>query len=219
MISYRQVPNTLTVLRLVLSGVFFLALNQYRYASDHSVDDWILIVAFVLFIAAAITDALDGYLARKWKVESTFGRIMDPVCDKVLVVGALMYLAGPRFIDPAAVADGEWFTQVSGVYPWMVVIVLLRELLVTSVRGELEGQGTQFGAKAIGKWKMILQSIVVPTVLAIVWLDPNAEGMAWSQWVRDILVYLTVLVTLISGWPYVISAVRVMKRASEVDSN
>jgi CDP-diacylglycerol--glycerol-3-phosphate 3-phosphatidyltransferase len=164
-----------------------------------------------LFIAAAVTDALDGHLARKWKVESLFGRIVDPFADKVLVLGAVIYLAGPRFLDPVAVEQGRWATQVSGVYPWMVVVVLARELLVTSIRGAAEGLGVEFGAKKLGKWKMILQSVVVPAVLAIVAIDAARPGYEWLSWLRGGLVWATVLVTVLSGLPYVTAAGKLMR--------
>ena len=202
---YRHVPNQLTILRLILAGAFFLVLNQYRYpGGPHA--GWWLGIAIGLFILAAITDVLDGHLARKWHVESTFGRIMDPFCDKVLILGAFIYLAGPRFVIAEAVRRGELFTMVSGVYPWMVALMLARELLVTGIRGELEGRGVQFGASVFGKLKMILQSVIVPLILLFVWLDPATPGRAWLGLARDVLVYTTVTVTVLSGWPYITSA-------------
>ncbi|MCC6581749.1 MAG: CDP-alcohol phosphatidyltransferase family protein [Phycisphaeraceae bacterium] len=199
----RHLPNQLTMLRLALAAVFFVVLNQYRYPRASEAVLW---TSIVLFVIAALTDIADGYLARKWKVESTFGRIMDPFVDKVLVIGAFIYLSGPRFVDPASVERGELFTMVSGVYPWMVAIILARELLVTGVRGELEGRGIRFGAKLGGKLKTLLQSIAIPFVLGIVALDPNVPGHAWMQWVRDGLVYASVLATVISGIPYITGA-------------
>ena len=216
---YRQFPNLLTLMRLLLAAAFFVVLNQYRYEAGTSSTEHggVLIAAIVLFILAAITDALDGHLARRWKVESTFGRIMDPFCDKVLVIGAFIYLAGARFVIPERAAAGEFFNMVSGVYPWMVAIILARELLVTGIRGELEGSGVKFGANLWGKLKMILQSIAVPVVLLIVYLDPELPGRAWLGWVRDALVYATVAATLFSGIPYIFAAGRVMKPPTEPD--
>lgn len=211
---YRQLPNALTVLRLVFAAVFFLVLNAYRYPHE---DRWALPLAVVVFVLAAITDALDGSLARRWGVESTFGRIMDPFCDKVLVIGAFIYLAGPRFIDAEALARGDLFTMITGVYPWMVAIILARELLVTSVRGELESQGVKFGANLWGKLKMILQAVAVPVVLGIVFLDPALPDRQWLGIVRDVLVYATVVVTVLSGVPYITQATRVMKRVEPVE--
>ncbi len=213
---YAHVPNQLTMLRLVLAGVFFAILSQYRYAEGPA---WVLWTAIVVFILAVLTDAADGYLARRWHVESTFGRIMDPFCDKVLIIGAFIYLAGPRFVDtgvapqanlPFNIVPGNMIT---GVYPWMVVVILARELLVTGIRGEVESMGIQFPANLFGKLKMILQSIIVPVILAIVWLEPNLPGREWLKGLTSTLVYLTVIVTVLSGIPYVTSAARAIKPA------
>ncbi len=207
----KDIPNALTLARLVLAAAFFVVLNFFRFGDGNPHAATLLLVAAALFIFAAITDALDGHLARKWHVESVFGRIIDPFADKILVLGAVIYLASPRFQDPAAVEAGHWATMVSGVYPWMVVVVLARELLVTSIRGVAERMGVDFSAKKLGKWKMILQSVVVPVVLIIVALDPTRDGRAWLGWVRDGLVYATVLVTVLSGLPYVAGAMKVMR--------
>jgi len=197
------------MLRLGVADAFFAVLQFYRYGQDNPA--WILPVAAGLFILAAVTDALDGYLARKWQVVSKFGRIMDPFCDKILVLGAVIYLGSPRFLDPGAVADGSVRTMISGVYPWMVVLVLARELLVTGIRGDVEKAGISFGANWYGKLKMILQSVVVPVVLIIVMIDPNHDGYAWLGWIRDALVYLTVVVTMLSGLPYVTAGAKVLR--------
>ena len=209
------------MLRLVLATGFFVIIAYYKY--DHGLY-MLLLPAIGLFIAAALTDYFDGLLARRWHVESKFGRIMDPFCDKVLVLGALCFLAGASFgyEDFVETADGNAvpvIIQASGVYAWMVVIIVARELLVTGIRGEMESSGHKFGANLWGKLKMILQSIVVPIVLLIVFLldrdlmiDPDTLAL-----IRDILVYATVVVTVLSGLPYVTGAYRVVKaeRASK----
>lgn len=210
----RQLPNALTLLRLLLAAVFFVVLTLYRYEPKSDPHTGVLFTALTLFILAAITDWLDGYLARRWHVESRFGRIMDPVCDKVLVIGAFICLAGPRFIIPDKPPNPLLsLNMATGIYPWMVVLILARELLVTSIRGELEGTGHKFGANLWGKLKMILQSIVIPIVLGIVWLDPMEHR--WASITRDVLVYTTVAVTLVSGWPYVVAARRAMRGTKE----
>ena len=187
--SKANLPNQLTVLRLVLSAAFFVLLSV-------TVARWALGVGIVLFVVAALTDALDGYLARKWKVESTFGRIVDPFADKVLVLGALIMLCGASLPG-------------SGVVPWMVVVMLTRELLVTAIRGVVESAGHQFGANVWGKWKMILQSIVVPAILLILVFDPMPTG--WLKHARDALVWATLLATVFSGVPYITGAMKVLK--------
>ena len=199
----RSLPNGLTMLRLVLAAAFFGTLNVYRYPDQNTI--WAN-VAVLFFVLAAITDALDGYLARKWHVESMFGRIMDPFCDKVLVLGAFIYLAGPRFIVREWVEEGSFFTMATGVYPWMVVIVLARELLVTGFRGEAESMGVSFGASWSGKWKMILQSVSIPVVIVLTvnFKTGGEETLnVAARWVCYVVVYATVIVTILSGLPYV----------------
>jgi CDP-diacylglycerol--glycerol-3-phosphate 3-phosphatidyltransferase len=208
--SYRQqLPNQITLVRLVLAAVFFVVLNLYRYPESHHDA---LIVSIGIFVFAAVTDWLDGYLARRWKVESMFGRIMDPFCDKVLVLGSFIYLSGPRFVDPVAVRNDEFLTMITGVYPWMVAVMLARELLVTGIRDEMESAGVKFGAQMLGKLKMILQSICIPTVLLIVWLDPRQPGREWLGLVRHALVYATVIATVLSGLPYLTQAMKSFAR-------
>lgn len=192
--DWRQsLPNALTLLRLVLAAAFFVALEFYAVERTAA---WPADLAVGFFVLAALTDAADGYLARRWSATSTFGRIMDPLCDKVLVLGAFVYLAAPRFVDP------ETAKLATGVLPWMVVAILFRELLVTSIRGVAESMGIAFGANWWGKWKMILQTIAIPAVLLLVaHFDP--ERTAWARWTRDGLVWATLIVTLASGLPYV----------------
>jgi len=213
----RNFPNALTVARLVFSIAFFAALSLYQFPDTRPV---LLDVALFLFMVAAVTDWLDGALARKWEVTSVFGRIMDPVCDKVLVIGAFVFLAGPMFsYDPAAYMSPSpmdiprpnlpAFRMISGVYPWMVVLILGRELLVTAIRGLMEAQGVAFGASWSGKAKMILQSIVVPILIFVIG-HANPIENAWVAVVRDVLVGLTLLVTVSSGWPYIAKTISVV---------
>src|SRR5688572_16447762 len=174
----QQLPNTLTILRVVLAGAFFASLNAYRYPDIHV--QWAN-VAVVLFVAAALTDAFDGYLARKWHVESIFGRLMDPFCDKVLIIGAFIYLTGPRFAYEPDTSGEPVIYMATAVYPWMVVVILARELLVTGIRGIVESEGISFGSKWSGKAKMILQCIAIPIVLFLAVNFTPSEN-AWALW-------------------------------------
>lgn len=221
----RSLPNYLTVARLVLAVAFFAVLTPWRYeASPVHVPgagvgeggtggaggrggDWWLIASAAIFILAAATDALDGHLARKWNVVSVFGRIMDPFADKLLVIGAFAFLAGPGFWLPDPAGGGR---QVSAVLPWMVALILGRELLVTSIRGVMEGQGISFAATASGKWKMILQSVAVPGVLVLLALGAG-ETRAGALTIA-VLVWATVVVTVWSGLPYVARAMAAVRQ-------
>jgi len=152
----KSIPNQLTLLRLVFAAVFFAVLSFYQFAQS---GDWLLWLALGLFVVGMITDFFDGYLARKWDATSVFGRIMDPFVDKVMVLGALVFLAGPGFVQREAIFAGDviyatWDANtrmISGVQPWMVVLMLARELLVTGIRGEMESRGIAFGANLWGK--------------------------------------------------------------------
>ena len=153
-----NLPNQITVSRLVLAIVFFVLLSQY---SQRDPRPTMLDVAALIFIVAAVTDILDGYLARKRGEVTALGRVLDPLVDKVLVCGAFILFAGRPFVD----ASGHNVTEVSA---WMVVVIVGRELLVTGLRGFNESLGISFGASVYGKLKMWMQSIAAPAILFIV---------------------------------------------------
>src|SRR4051812_25998159 len=178
---FRHIPNALTAGRLLLAGGFFAMLGYYQYEGRG--DPWYLNVAFSIYVVALITDFLDGYLARKWKVEGAFGRVVDPFVDKVLVIGSFIFFAGKTFIIPdSAVAGGAHVVKtITGVTPWMVVIILARELLVTSFRGMSEGSGQNFGAVMGGKVKMVFQSVTILVILVYVnYLQPLRDR-GWEE--------------------------------------
>ncbi len=215
-----QVPNLLTVSRLALAAAFFAALELARRPIH---DEAWLISAAALFALGAITDALDGWLARRWNVTSVFGRVMDPVADKVLVIGAFIYLAGPAFLTTVKTVEGGMRpVQATAVDAWMVVVILSRELIVTSLRAVLESRGIDFSASITGKLKMISQSIAVPTVLALVAIGSNLTGADpytlprppmpdWINWTIRVTVWATVALTIASVIPYVTRGYRLLR--------
>ena len=90
-VTFRDVPNIITGSRLVLSVVFFVMLSFYQYKGRGDLPNhWLLHWASIIYVVALVTDFLDGYLARKWKVEGAFGRVVDPFVDKVLVLGTFI---------------------------------------------------------------------------------------------------------------------------------
>jgi len=198
MASYRSIPNLLTMARGVMAIMFFVAISLYRYPEEGQAWLW---VATGLFVVGAATDFLDGYLARKWQVVTAFGRVMDPFCDKLLVLGAMVCLAGPRFLVPEWAEEDRILTMASGLAPWMVVIMFAREIFVTSIRGVAESSGLAFGAKWSGKAKMMFQSVAIPIVMVLIATAPPGAH-AWSAWTIQILMWATVAVTVWSGLPY-----------------
>jgi len=214
-LAREHLPNSLTLLRLVLAAGFFAVIGPYRFGPGAAA--WPVDVAVALFVIAATTDALDGFLARRWNVVSPFGRIMDPFCDKVLVLGAFVMLAGPRFALPGEDGGPGPGATATGIAPWMVVVVLARELLVTTARGYLESRGISFAAMAAGKWKMILQSVAVPVVLVLA-ARPVAAGHDWALWANRAIAWAVVAVTVWSGIPYAAAILRLV-RAGETGTH
>jgi CDP-diacylglycerol---glycerol-3-phosphate 3-phosphatidyltransferase len=169
-----NVPNTLTVGRLALAVLVFVLIDYQSYA-------W----ALALFVMAAATDALDGYFARLLKQDTPIGRQLDPLIDKVIVSGCYIYLA---------TISG------SGVLPWMVTAIVVRELLIQGLRSHLEGQGQAFGARAAGKLKTVVQCGSISVVLLCLALQTSSHTLFL---IRDGLTWLAVLLTLYSGFSYV----------------
>ena len=184
-----NLPNAITFSRLVLSLVLFALMQAGGY--------WL--TAAGLFVFAVLTDVLDGWIARRYKLITQLGRIMDPFVDKFITSGTFLFLLP--------------VTQQSGVTPWMVVIVLGREMLVTSLRGFLEQRGADFSASFSGKLKMFLQCVAA-TAAILSMHPPIAEwsvgGMAFTA-VRDVLLWSMVAVTVWSGWDYVQRAIVLLR--------
>lgn len=209
----RALPNALTMFRVLLAAAFFIFLGIGSVRISSSLDHGAIVplstrvllgLTAGIFIVAALTDALDGHLARRWNSITVFGRIMDPFADKVLVVGAFICLCGPKF--QVTYPDGT-HEQLTGVAPWMAVTVLARELLVTSIRGWFESRGIDFSASFSGKLKMVVQSATIPTILILLAMTNAAPGPGVRMLI-DGLVWLMVAVTLSSAIPYITRSVR-----------
>ncbi len=199
----RRVPNLLTMLRLVLAVAFFLVVGLGIPSAAPALRGAWGNVGMGLFIAGALTDVLDGWLARRWNAVTPFGRVMDPFVDKVLVLGAFVYLAAL----PSLATGPLGGPMATGVTAWMAVTMLARELLVTSLRGWLEGNGIAFPADPAGKAKMLLQSVAVPVCLFVAVHPGPAASEGWLL-LRTILVSATVIATVLSAAPYVVRAIR-----------
>jgi CDP-diacylglycerol---glycerol-3-phosphate 3-phosphatidyltransferase len=217
---FRHVPNALTGGRLLLAIIFFVLLSFYQHEGRG--DPWLLNSAFVIYVVALVTDFLDGYLARLWKVEGAFGRVVDPLVDKVLVLGSFIFFAGKNFIiaETARTLDATRVVKtVSGVAPGIVILLLTRELLVTSLRGTSEGGGQAFGAAFSGKLKMVFQSVTILVILVYVnyvdTLDTSKyEVLKFAGALfRDVCIWATVGITVVSGLLYVQRAIVMYRRS------
>ncbi len=186
-----NLPNQLTGLRLVLAVIMFGLI-----ASEH------YLASMVLFVIAAGTDWLDGYFARKYQQITTLGRILDPFADKVIVCGTFISL----------LAVPEMLSTPWGLRPWMVVVIVGRELLVTALRSFIEDQGSDFSAKWSGKLKMVLQCVAAPVCLW--YLDytmAKSEPPAWVWGLLVVSIWSSVVLTVYSGLVYIVAAARLLR--------
>lgn len=196
----RALPNAITMLRLVLAVVFFVALEAIDRTAPAERIAWLGAWGMGLFATAALSDILDGHLARRWGVVSTFGRIMDPLVDKTLVLGGFIYLASPLFAPIP-----EYSMLGSGIAAWMVVVILLRELLVTGLRSYIESRGIPFPADWSGKVKMFVQSFCVG---CCVYVGTRVDPYGWQVFLRDASTWATVVLTVLSSITYIHRAMR-----------
>jgi CDP-diacylglycerol---glycerol-3-phosphate 3-phosphatidyltransferase len=196
-------PNRITALRfvgaLLLFGIFAMQGNQ---PEEHIRTDRVMLQsAFWLFIVTAASDVLDGWLARRGNLVSAFGRIADPFVDKVLVIGAMVFLAVMPWSQ-------KWFSA------WIVVVIISREFLITGLRGYVESRGAQFPADWFGKVKMFTQCLAVGIVLglfAFEWSKPAFEF--WSS-AGHVFVWATLLTSLGSCLSYLVKTRRIVLEAS-----
>jgi len=195
-----NVANQITVGRLVLSIVLFVLLAFLELPSDNAL--MLLSIAMVLFITICVTDALDGYYARKFNQISDFGRVADPAVDKVAISGTLIFLAAMEWTRPVLA-------------PWMVVVIVAREFTINGLRGYVESRGIRFGADWSGKFKMIVQSIAIPAVFFFKIVEIGVPSLHWavdsSRWFAIGMVWLALVITVYSGAEYIHKASRLLK--------
>ena len=178
--------NKVTSVRFLLCIVYYvlLTLCLKRY------DAGMLTVAFILNQIIAWSDLLDGYLARKYQEVTHFGRIADPLVDKILVCGSFIFFLT---LDPLS----RIFT------PWFATVVLGREFLVSGIRGAMEAAGIPFPATFWGKAKTAIQNVAVGTGLGYAAWLPTTR---WTELLTIVLMWATLVATVMSGVTYVLSA-------------
>lgn len=190
----RLIPNILTMGRLVLTVVFLIMILMAPryYAEGERPFPGFLDVAFILFVIAGLTDIADGIVARRLNVTSKFGRMVDPLADKILVCGAFACFAiigEPKLfaLEPGALTAIHWAT---------LGILASREIYVTVLRHLAESRGINFAATVSGKIKMFLQSFAIGTVIIRMAHVQNAE---WGYWFTSVVFAVMLTVTVVSG--------------------
>ncbi len=190
----RLIPNILTFGRLVLTLIFLvmILLAPPYYADGEKPFPGFLDVAFILFVVAGLTDIVDGIAARRLNVTSKFGRMVDPLVDKILVCGAFSCFAiigQPKLfgLGPVPLAVIHW--SVLG-------ILVAREAYVTALRHIAEARGVNFAATVSGKIKMFLQTFAIGTVVIKM---AHVQTATWGYWFTTVTFTIMVVVTVISG--------------------
>jgi CDP-diacylglycerol--glycerol-3-phosphate 3-phosphatidyltransferase len=194
-------PNLLTTARaLAVLPLMLCIAQQWRVA------------ALAIFVAAALTDYLDGWLARRWNQESDFGRFLDPIADKLMVAGALVMLAALEF-------DND------GMFALLVAVTILREVLVSGLREYLAPKGVVVHVSALAKWKTATQLLAVTLLLLMLALKPGGvdglvpasidaphEAFMAVLWAGPVLLALSAILAWITAWDYLRAGLRHMAR-------
>ena len=178
-----NVPNGLSLARLLLALLVGVLIEIGLY-----------LPAMIIFIVAVSTDAVDGWWARRFNQITKLGRMLDPFVDKIIICGSFVFLLEQH--------------ESSGVNAWMVIVIIGREMFVSSLRGLLEKQGKDFSANFTGKAKMVLQCVAVTASLLS--LSPLMK-FTWMPLTRDLLLWLAVIVTAWSGIVYIIRGATLLK--------
>ena len=179
-----NLPNQLTASRFVLGLVLFAFIALQWWLG-----------CILVFAAAAVTDWLDGYFARKQGLMSTLGRVLDPLVDKVLISGAYIFLLP---------------VPGCGLVAWMVTLVVARELVITGLRSFMENRGATFGADWLGKIKMVLQCATLFAIFLVLEMS-ELPAAAYLVIVRDVLIYAMLAATALSGLQYLVRAALLLR--------
>lgn len=177
-----NLANKITLLRIAMVPIFMvLMLLEFPYHME---------AALAVFLAASLTDKLDGYLARKYNMITDFGKFMDPLADKLLVTGAFVVLI-----------------QLGRIEAWIVFVILAREFAVTGLRSLAAAQNVIIAASNYGKVKTVTQIVAI----AILLLD-NYPFSLVNLPVDIIMVYTTLIITVLSGLDYFGKNIKVISK-------
>jgi CDP-diacylglycerol---glycerol-3-phosphate 3-phosphatidyltransferase len=182
-----NLPNSITIARICTIPALIWVLSSSRFTSVNGEKE---ILASALFIAASITDGIDGYLARKRGQITTMGMLLDPLADKLLIAAAFITLVQ---FNPRLVA------------PWIAVVIIGREFLVSGLRGIAASEGFTIEASDLGKFKMLVQIIsVVAVILDHRWQEWPIYGnyIFPVDWVARLSIWFMVLLSLVSAADY-----------------
>ena len=215
----RQVPNILTFGRLVLT-IVFLIMVLYAPAPDAENRAFFLDVAFVIFVIAGLTDVVDGPVARRLNVTSKFGRMVDPLADKLLLVATLI----PFLLLTARHPELGGLPLFGGVSLWVLIVFFGREALITWLRTAAARRGIVVPANTLGKRKALAQNIFIGSMVLWIAYRTAVQERSWSGplndfweglhgWFTTVSLIIALLLTVISLVVYLVGFSRVLRGA------
>ena len=187
-----NLPNKITMLRIFLIPVFMIFAFPYpRFIPTLNtfIPQFVIdLICFVIFVGATLTDMIDGKIARKYNLITDFGKFLDPIADKLLVAAALCAIMVVRPI-----------------YTWALMVVLIREFVVTGFRLVASSKGVVIAAGKLGKWKTATQTVGLcilfgAPVVAYIWAPLGTA----VRWIGDIVMIVSVILTIWSGAEYLV---------------
>lgn len=182
-----NLANRITILRVLMIPVFMIfMLAKFPYHFE---------AALIVFIAASLTDKLDGYIARKYNMITDFGKFMDPLADKLMVTGAYAVLL-----------------QIGRIEAWIVFVILAREFAVTGLRGLAAAQNVIIAASKYGKLKTVTQII---SIAVLIW--DNYPFSLINLPIDVIMVYIALITTVLSGFDYFKKNIMVLKSGKPLE--
>jgi CDP-diacylglycerol--glycerol-3-phosphate 3-phosphatidyltransferase len=180
-----NLPNFLTFFRILLIPLLVVILTEPGRTAS--------LLAAATFFLACLSDFFDGYLARRWGISTTLGKLLDPLADKLIVAAALIMLAGME--------------RIPNVPAWMIVVIIGREIAVTGLRAIALGQGVVLGAEELGKYKMVFQMLALHGLLMhyrFFGIDFHLAGMYF--------LWISLVISLWSGIDYHVKVIRQLTR-------
>lgn len=184
-----NLPNQLTMGRLFLTALFVavMSIPDQLLKSFHLLD-YRITIAILFFLIASLTDFLDGYIARKLKLVTDFGKLIDPLVDKILTSAVFIIL-----------------TQENMIPAWITITIISREFLVTGLRLLASNQGKVLSADSLGKWKTTSQIIVASFFLIVMGSnEPTLNCLEFidQPMIGSLLIIICTTITIVSGWSY-----------------
>ena len=192
-----SIPNILTYARIAAIPVVVGCIYAQSIMDGPL---WLRWVAVAVFIAAGVTDYLDGYYARIWNQQSAFGRMLDPIADKLLVASCLLMLA----------ADGI----IHGWSLWAAIVILCREILVSGLREYLAGLRVGMPVSRLAKWKTVIQMVAIGVLI----VGDAGPGFLPVTAMGETLLWVAALLTLVTGYDYLRAGFRHMARPRRLKS-